>query len=377
MDSNALCDDCSKLNFRAPGFYSHDGPVHLGSLYWVEPRFFDEMKKDSEQCVFCREIAEIFSEWSLRQFGKQVSLDLRKVMLQVRPFVLKSSENHGENEGILQRIQVRLSIPRKLSPELPGLLSTTLHFQKCSQRPPTVSELCNNESLFDWEGGELDQAYSGRIRPLVADQRLFRKWKELCCATHGDPCNLILTGRRPARLRLVDVEQRCVVDSEDDSSYVALSYVWSRAEVPQLTNLTDERFREAGSLDRETLLPTIDDAVEVTRSLGEKYIWVDCLCIMQDDGADKHRFIPQMDAIFGFAAVTIVAAAGVDAKAGLPGMNPGSRTRVQVPFIVNGVWLLRTLDPEGPSAWSRGDWPSYLGETVVQPGLDVPGKAAL
>jgi hypothetical protein len=93
-------------------------------------------------------------------------------------------------------------------------------------------------------------------------------------------------------------------------------------------------------------------------------MWVDCLCIIQDDAADKHKFIPQMDSIFGIASVTIVAASGVDANAGFPGIKLGSRTREQIPFTIKGVSLLRTLDLEGPAAWNRGDWPSYLGDTV-------------
>lgn len=85
---------------------------------------------------------------------------------------------------------------------------------------------------------------------------------------------------------------------------------------------------------------------------------------MQDDEADNLRFIPRMDSIFGYASVTIVAASAKDANAGLPGLKPGSRTRERIPFTIKGASLLRTLDPEGPSAWSNRNWPSYLDDTV-------------
>jgi hypothetical protein len=258
MDSNALCDDCNKINFEGTGFYNHDGLLEGSTLqrnlFSGQIRYFDIVERNLEQCFFCRKIAEIFSEWSLQQFGKQATPDLRKVGVDVLQFILKSPKDLGR-EDFLQRIQVRLSYC-----ERPKLFSTALHFQKCSQHPPTVLELCNKESLFDWESGE-EQAYSGCIRPLVADQRFFCKWKETCCAVHGDPCNSIFTGRRPTGLRLIDVEKRCVVDSEDDNSYVALSYVWGGANLPRFTKSTDECFRQAGSLDREMLLPTINDAI--------------------------------------------------------------------------------------------------------------------
>jgi hypothetical protein len=245
----------------------------------------------------------------------------------------------------VNRIRVQFEIPKRRPDS--GSFCPLLQFQKCSQPPLQVS---NGGSLCDWESAE-EQPYNGRIRPLVADTQLFRRWKDTCGDTHGDRCNLFFTGKRLPRLRFIDVKNRCVVDNEDDSSYTALSYVWGKAKLPLLTKSTDKQFREPGSLSTEMLPSTIDDAIEVTRSLGEKYIWVDCLCIIQDDEADKLEFIPQMDSIFGFASVTIVAASGGNANAGLPGIKPKSRTHEQKPFIINRkfyhVSLVRTLDPEG------------------------------
>jgi hypothetical protein len=69
-----------------------------------------------------------------------------------------------------------------------------------------------------------------------------------------------------------------------------------------------------------------------------------------------------------FASVTIVAVAGDNADAGLPGVKEGSRTRRQTPFTIKGTSLLQPLDPEwikGPPAWAdRVDIQtfSYLGD---------------
>jgi hypothetical protein len=59
--------------------------------------------------------------------------------------------------------------------------------------------------------------------------------------------------------------------------------------------------------------------------IGERYLWVDSLCIVQDDPQEKHGQIANMDAIYGNAILTINAAAGQDANAGLPGVRPLSR----------------------------------------------------
>ncbi|KAG0624160.1 hypothetical protein M758_3G228400 [Ceratodon purpureus] len=349
--SETSCKVCDSIDFGAAGFYYGYG-ITIGHEVSI-----DEIRQNSGQCSFCGTVAQFFSDWIHQKFDKQAP-DLENAQAFVETYRLDSLElnDEGDPKGCLIRINVRFVV-KKPAPSH-DWFGPSLRFQKCSQDPLKVTDICDRDSLFDWESGE-EEAYSGRIRPLVADTRLFRKWKESCCAIHGDHCKLIFTGRRLRRLRFIDVENRCLVDNEDDNSYTALSYVWGNAKLPQLTQSTDKRFREPGSLSTEMLPPTIDDAIEVTRSLGEKYIWVDCLCIMQDNEADKLELIPHMDSIFGFASVTIVAASGVNADVGLPGIRPKSRTREQVLFRIKGASLLATLDPEGSE-----EIISYLGESV-------------
>lgn len=54
-----------------------------------------------------------------------------------------------------------------------------------------------------------------------------------------------------------------------------------------------------------TLLSTFDDAIETTKGLGEKYIWIHCLCIIQDE-VDKLNFFSKVDLIFRMALISIV-----------------------------------------------------------------------
>lgn len=71
------------------------------------------------------------------------------------------------------------------------------------------------------------------------------------------------------------------------------------------------------------------DTIRLTKILGIRYLWVDALCIIQDDNADKSNQIALMSAIYGCAYLTVVAASGNDADAGLPGMRPGTRFKKQ------------------------------------------------
>lgn len=66
---------------------------------------------------------------------------------------------------------------------------------------------------------------------------------------------------------------------------------------------------------------TIEDAIILTDLLQMRYIWVDALCIVQDDIPDKSHHLAFMDQVYRYAEITIIAASGKDASAGLPGLR--------------------------------------------------------
>jgi hypothetical protein len=66
---------------------------------------------------------------------------------------------------------------------------------------------------------------------------------------------------------------------------------------------------------------TIRDAMAVVRKLGIRYLWVDALCIIQDDPQDKAKEIHRMDSIYEGSTFTLVAASGSHADAGLSAVS--------------------------------------------------------
>jgi Heterokaryon incompatibility protein (HET) len=79
---------------------------------------------------------------------------------------------------------------------------------------------------------------------------------------------------------------------------------------------------------------TIKDAMHCCEQLGERYLWVDTLCINQDDQTSNRHPIANMDKIYRSASVTIVATAGDDANASLPG-GRHSRMKRMIKMHVN------------------------------------------
>ncbi|KAE8151420.1 heterokaryon incompatibility protein-domain-containing protein, partial [Aspergillus avenaceus] len=73
--------------------------------------------------------------------------------------------------------------------------------------------------------------------------------------------------------------------------------------------------------DRAFLPLTIQDALTACDKLGYKYIWIDQICINQNDPKEKQEQINQMDCIYQGAVCTLVGLAGVDSNHGLPGIT--------------------------------------------------------
>ncbi|KAI0197599.1 HET-domain-containing protein [Astrocystis sublimbata] len=89
--------------------------------------------------------------------------------------------------------------------------------------------------------------------------------------------------------------------------YAALSYCWGGPQLLQLTKNTVQSLLQQ-PIESRNLPQGLIDAVQVVSSLGLEYLWVDALCIVQDDPDDKKTEIGRMGAIYQNSFVTIAAA---------------------------------------------------------------------
>ena len=161
------------------------------------------------------------------------------------------------------------------------------------------------------------------------------RWLEHCDKYHKGVCHELSAWKRIqpiSNLLLVDVHQECLVEMPGTTTYCALSYVWGTIHDSLETRTENiELLKQAGSLSAKwngLVLPnTIKDAIKLVRGLNQHYLWVDRLCIIQNDQKNKHLNVLQMDSIYFNAYFTIAAANGSDANYGLPGVVGGSRPR--------------------------------------------------
>ncbi|TVY30522.1 hypothetical protein LHYA1_G000592 [Lachnellula hyalina] len=217
-------------------------------------------------------------------------------------------------------------------------------FQKSGGPTPVhVSAMLNHDDPIS-VAAKVDP-YTARLRPPIVDMRIFKIWMDQCTSHHGSICGKTrFMSRSINSMRFIDVIDDCIVESANDVEWVALSYVWGEAQEHALQKGNFTSYHQPGSLAKEMVPPTIRDAMAVTRAMGERFLWVDSLCIIQDDDEDKLRNIPAMGIIYGQAVVTIISAAGEKVSSPIPGVQEGSPRSVQETFEINGTWLVSALD---------------------------------
>ena len=119
--------------------------------------------------------------------------------------------------------------------------------------------------------------------------------------------------------RLIDSKRRCIIDTgEDVPPFIVLSYVWG-GDQPKLTSSTAALLKGEGGLDKvwDSIPTTIRDAISVCQELGERYLWVDALCITQDSSKDRRIQVLRMRQIYASAKCTIAAVSSMAASEGL------------------------------------------------------------
>jgi hypothetical protein len=175
-----------------------------------------------------------------------------------------------------------------------------------------------------------DKAFWCRVSsPTVPTARL-RGWLDLCESEHGPfcPSTIFPAPTGSVTTYMVDVSDMCLRLCDTASvQYAALSYVWGDGSMLKLRKSCLEEFCTPDAFQRQRPPRTISEAIDVTASLGLRYLWVDSLCIVQDEEKLKHRLIESMTTIYGHAQVTLAAVTGTSANDGLSGWTPESRAR--------------------------------------------------
>lgn len=140
-----------------------------------------------------------------------------------------------------------------------------------------------------------------------------KEWVRSCDSTHQ--CYQEYTGLLPTRLLDVgDNESQAVRlheygrDYSGSEAYIALSHRWGSPQQHAQFCTYKSNIEEFGrGIDVSDLPKTFQDAVKITRGLGLHLLWIDSLCIIQDDEDDWEKESKSMERIYSSAYCTIAA----------------------------------------------------------------------
>ncbi|KAK5659738.1 hypothetical protein OQA88_949 [Cercophora sp. LCS_1] len=262
-----------------------------------------------------------------------------------------------------------------------------------ASRSPDTTVLARPEAVLLSEGClEPYHAYGGvkrrRLWPDVS-LGLLGEWLKVCEKVHPSRWKPRISKTIPKTLRVIDLDKACLVDMELKPRptieslfsaspvlelpfrYVTLSYVWGGPQAFVLSKVTKRALYQPGSLspDRKDIPWTIRDFFRVVLGIGERYAWVDSLCIAQDDPAEVRQMVSAMDLVYENAFVTVAAASGTSAADALPGIRPGTRQPLQGREVFQRMALGVPLPPLDEvitaSTWDSRGW-TYQ-ESVLSP----------
>lgn len=200
------------------------------------------------------------------------------------------------------------------------------------------SDSCAEEDvlLLDSEPDHFGLSCMGRSRDEgFINIDLLKDWISTCETYHTESC-CVSTSPSTSLSYMIDTISCCLVPARQEFRYVALSYVWGQTEMIKTTKETLSALQEAGALGANTHLKipqVIRNATALVSRLGERYLWVDSLCIIQDDQENLHRHIRHMASIYASALFTIVAADGLNAEHGILGIRGISAARELPPSL--------------------------------------------
>ena len=111
-------------------------------------------------------------------------------------------------------------------------------------------------------------------------------------------------------VRFIQVAARC------QYNFVCLSHCWGSPSVRPIQTTKRSISQHRKRIPFTHLSLTFKDAVRITRDLGQRYLWIDSLCIVQDDEQDWVKEASKMPNIYGAAMLTLAALKSADGSFG-------------------------------------------------------------
>ncbi|KXH67560.1 serine/threonine protein kinase [Colletotrichum salicis] len=227
--------------------------------------------------------------------------------------VFQSAESLGMKDGDELKFR-REGSSLKIDPDGPTILSLYVNPATNSSTPPHA------------QIGFPTLPETGSSQQFI----LLNEWLRVCDEQHNHgidsrtelPTRVLDVGTDPnSTIRLCDGKALPL------ERYIALSHCWGLNSQAQVRTLKENINAFRVQIDFGILPKSFQDTVKITRALGLRYLWIDSLCIIQNDKQDWAFEATRMEHVFSSAYCTIAATAASSSAEGF------LRQKAQHPFV--------------------------------------------
>ncbi|KAL8358869.1 hypothetical protein RB598_007627 [Gaeumannomyces tritici] len=192
---------------------------------------------------------------------------------------------------------------------------------------PASKFISHRPPLWDTNSDSTVDVVRGWIRECGSHHHCLARNK----SSSGSPKRLLNVGSASISPSIRVVE---ITHPEPGPEYVALSYCWGdAAKHAQLRTLKSNADQHRAGIDFLSLPKTIQDAVTLCKRLSVRHLWVDALCMIQDDDDDRNAEIAAMGDIYAQANFTIAAACAAGCTDGFLGKQIKPLFQAPVPGL--------------------------------------------
>lgn len=162
---------------------------------------------------------------------------------------------------------------------------------------------------------------------------------------------------------LIDIARQQIISVPTlvNVQYAALSYVWGAARTSeqwcQEIQQRHDTAQTTVNIDRKLLPLTICDSLEICEQLAIPFLWIDSLCIAQNQSIQKANTISDMGHIYRGSYVCIVAAADGSVHDSLPGIRePRTPVVIQLTDCKIAISPPPLCETVQKSKWNSRGW---------------------
>ncbi|KAL2075865.1 hypothetical protein VTL71DRAFT_808 [Oculimacula yallundae] len=223
--------------------------------------------------------------------------------------------------------------------------------------PKTATYISEFYLLVDIDSAAAKERHiSGRHIKAANDLGCAELWLKNCLENHNHGSSR--EALRPSRLIAVGTENgsvpiRLVNSPAIKDNYFALSHCWGEGLSFKLSTRTLLSFQ--AEIPWNQLPLTFQDAIQITRRLGFHYLWIDALCIVQDDPQDWEAESAIMGSVYNNATLTIMAVSASNSRGGCFRERSEKEDRVLLPYTDHsGIMALEIyicFNPLPPSGY--------------------------